>query len=101
MRKIKSETIKIGNYIYFVDKKQKNITYVLKKTPDKNERGSIFKYWVLKDKSERTHLFEPEYNGGTTMMRDGSFDYYTIYRLNKKEIAEFKKLIILDNLQDE
>ena len=98
MRKIKSGTIKIGDYIYFVDKKQKNITYILKKTPDKNERGSIFEYWVLKNKSERMHLFEPEYKGGTTLMREGSLDYYTIYRLNKKEVLEFKKILIINNL---
>ena len=100
MEKIEPKDIRIGDYIYLVDKKRKNIRYILKKTPKKKKNTPLFKYWVLKNKSEKSYLFDPEYGGIEAMMRDTNFKYYIIYKLNKKEVLKFIKILILLNLND-
>ena len=101
MRKIKPENINVGDSIYMVDRKDKKRRYILKKILDKKKE--TFKWWFLKDKSDKRHLFEMTYTEGVTDMSpdvevNTAFMIYTIHRLNKKEVSEFNKLLILKNL---
>ena len=102
MRKIEPKNIKIGDFIYIIDNGKKERRYILKKIL--NRKGVLFEWWMLKEKSKKeTHLFEIRYYGGITDMNpdskeNGAFMGYTIHKLNKKEVSEFNKLLILKNL---
>ncbi len=98
MRKIKEEDVKVGDFVYGRDKKHGDFRFILQKTPRKKKGKSIFKVWFLKDESERIHLLELNYFAGETNLGEQTFKYYTIRKLNKKEILEFTKILILKNL---
>ncbi len=104
MRKINKQDVKVGEFVYGIDKKrsekQRDFRFILKKTSRKNEDGTpIFKVWFLENKSKKTYLFEPDYFGGEVDIGEATFRYYTIRKLNKKEVLEFTKILILKNLE--
>ncbi len=100
IRKINQKDVKVGEFVYGIDKKNKDFTFILKKTSRKDENGTpIFKVWFLGNKSKKTHLFEIGYFGGEANIMETTLKHYTIRKLNKKEVLEFTKILILKNLE--
>jgi hypothetical protein len=96
MRKIKPENIKVGDFVYLVDKYDKSRGFIIKKIlSKKKEIQAFFTIWALKKEP-----FEPKYRMGIEVGLDSdTLKFYTIYKLNKKEVTKFNKLLILHNLK--
>jgi len=100
MKKIELKDIKVGDCIYLENKKETNFRCVLKKTPNKEKGMTIFNVFWLKDKSKSTHLFEPRNTFKNPLpLGNETFNYYMTYKLNKKEVLKFTKMLILMNLE--
>ena len=100
MKEIKAKDIKVGDYIYIESELVKVRRYILKINSIK-KKVIKFKWCKLKDKTKR-HLFEPHptyFSGDDYVNLDiGMPKEYKIYKLNKKEVSEFTKILILNNL---
>ena len=102
MRKIKPENIKIGDFIYIIEhlfiEKNKNRRFILKIFLKKGELTDTY-FWRLKNTSEKASIFDPiELKGDYTMDKEDWENYNLKYKLNKKEVSKFTKLLILNNL---
>ncbi len=99
MKKIELKNIKVGDYFYIVDEGEKSRRFMVKKLINDKEKH-MYEWWRLENKSEKGQL--PEIDTGKVSakhLNNYQFSPYTLYRLNKKEISEFKKLIIIFNLK--
>ncbi len=97
MKKIKPENIKVGDYIYLTDKGRGLFRCILKKNPNKKKELK-YRVWFLKEKVEKTHLFEPKSCSSLSLI-DETLKFYILQKLNKKEVLKFTKFLILENLK--
>jgi len=101
MKEIKEKEIKVGDFIYVIEtlfmKKNHNRRFIINFLTGNNGIGNT-KWWGLKNISEKTSIFDPIKNKGSFFMLKKDWEYYKAYKLNKKEIEKFNKLIILSKL---
>ena len=101
MKKIKKENIEVGDFIYIIEnlskEKERNRGFILNFLTS-NEGVGNTKWWRLKKISKEISIFDPIEDEGYYTMLERIWEYYEVYKLNKKEIEKFKKLIILYNL---
>lgn len=98
MKPIKKQNIKVGDFIYLVDKKQQRERAFMTKVTNLDIN---IDWWRLSEKPK--DLFElnddkERNNQGNTNMINNNWENYNIFKLNKQEITEFKRHIILKNL---
>ena len=99
MRKINQKDVKVGDFIYIVDRGDKSRRFMIKKITNDKEK-SMYEWWCLEGKSEKGQL--PKIDTGKVSakhLNNYQFSPYKLYRLNKKEVLEFTKILILKNLE--
>jgi len=103
MKKIKEKNIVVGDFIYIIDATNKkridNRRFILK-ILSKNIRGlwNIY-FWNLEAGNKKTPNFNLLKNKGNYMMLEEDWERYDAYKLNKKEIEKFNRLLILEALE--
>jgi len=102
MKKINQREMKVGDFIYLDDnEKPRNERFIVKIIKLGSEVDEI-DWWRLSEKPK--DLFElsidkeKEYNKGKDNLDNEDWEGYNLFKLNKKEILEFKKHLILKNL---
>jgi len=108
MKKINKKDMKVGDVIYIEHKtKPKTRRFIVKinrlrlENKDKEEVDEIV-YWALQNiltKGVINFSFEPTDRQGVCVMWKSDWEDYDLFRLNKKEIEKFKKLLILKHLE--
>ncbi len=107
MRKIKSESIKVEDWIILIRKKKNEDNNYLIKVVGvdiqlKNYVAKSIKWWILKNKSiEKIDNIElKNFNeiDNPCNLSKSEFNNYDIYRLDKKEISIVKRKFILMKL---
>ncbi len=103
MKQIRKENMKIGDFIYLVDKGQQRARAFMIKITNLDIN---IDWWRLSEKPK--DLFELDThkekdnsgdNKGNTYMTNSDWESYNLSKLNKKEISQFKRHIILQNLK--
>ncbi len=99
MRKIKEENIKIGNFIYIIRKDSKDRRYIIKILSEERKSKDT-RFWKLKIISKKTSIIfdEIEFKSYCPMSKE-IWERYDLYKLNKKEIEKFNRVIILEDLK--
>ena len=102
MKKIEPKNIKVGDFIYIIEhlfiEKNKNRRFILKILLKKGELTDTY-FWRLKNTSKKASIFDPiKFKGDYTMDKEDWENYNLKYKLNKKEVTKFHKLLILNNL---
>lgn len=110
MRKIKTESIKVGDWLILIRKEKKkgsyNYNYLIKIVDENiqltNYVAKSVKWWLLDNKSledichiEPSKVTEVD---NPCCLSEREFKGYHLYRLNKKEIKIINKKIILNEL---
>ena len=102
MKQIRKENMEIGDFIYLVDKGQQRARAFMIKITNLDIN---IDWWRLSEKPK--DLFELDIdkekdnqgeNQGNTNMTNNDWESYNIFKLNKQEILQFKRHIILKNL---
>ena len=105
MKSIKIEDTKVGEFIYIIDKEQQRERVFMVKIIELGNKINIY-WWRLSEKPK--DLFELDThkekdnsgdNEGNTYMTNSDWNNYNLSKLNKKEISQFKRHIILKNLK--
>jgi len=101
MRKIKPEDIKIGDFIYIIEhlfeQENRNRRFILKILSKEGLKKYNIYFWKLENTSKKASIFDPLGYKGNYSMLEVDWEHYKTYRLDK-EIAKFKKLLIINNL---
>ncbi len=97
MKKIQSKDKKQGDWIYLEGIKDENRRFVIKiiEEENKKEKDNI-DWWGLNHKLIGMFAFIGTEGKGCFMV---GWDNYNLFKLNKKEIMDFKKRLILKNLK--
>ena len=103
MKPIKKEGMKVGDVVYIIDKYRKRDRAFIVKIIKLGNR-ILIDWWVLKEKSK--YLFElmvmENYYSRNTQgkynMTSANWDNYNLFKLNKQEIENFKRNLIIKNL---
>jgi len=99
MKQIKKEDMKVGDYIYIIDKNRKRERAFIVKIIDLNMNIHNIKisFWKLNEKSKE--LFEIKEEIKEWNMESSDWEYFNLFKLNKEEISQFNKHLILKNLK--
>ncbi len=97
MKKINKKSMRVGDLIYAELKKDNRGIYIVK-IIEIGGRGKkdVIDWWGLTSKlsKEIRVIGQRDYN-----MDDVSWKRFDLFRLNKKEVTKFRKLLILKNLE--
>ncbi len=103
MKPIKKEDMKVGDLVYIKYKekpRERRFIVKINNLNINNKGNSKVEWWRLKNilKGKLISLFELTSKKGIEVMIETDWESYNLFKLNKKEIAEFKRYLILKNL---
>lgn len=100
MKKIKEENIVVGDFIYVIDKKAGERRYILKILSKRVTPKNIYFWRIIdRDMSNKTSFFDTITYKNYDKMWKKDWEWYNLYKLNKKERGKFNRLLILDGLK--
>lgn len=97
MRKIKKENIKEGEFIYIISKEDKRERAFVVNIIKLGKKVKI-KYYKLKEKSKDLFELEDNYKRNTHVFSK-TWDYYNLFKLNKRETLKLNRHLIISNLE--
>lgn len=105
MRKIKPESIKVGDWLQLFNKKFNgnrinSFSYIVKIIDAyiMPETKTIL-WWLLRDEYSEVTDFELSASKGRTNYSNENFNRFIVYKLNKKDIEKVKRQILLEKLR--